>query len=118
MALNETEMAAVRWKQIAIIFQGAMNTLNPVRTVGSQIREPIARHHLTNLPSLMPATPTLDPRRPLDSQLAESVTRHEGTSKGGALNRRVAELLHLVGIHPSRRNDYPHNFREGCASAP
>ena len=37
-------MRAVRWKGIAIIFQGAMNALNPVRTIGDQIAEAIIRH--------------------------------------------------------------------------
>lgn len=113
LALNEGEMEAVRWKQIAIIFQGAMNALNPVRRVGSQIAEPITRHHLTNLQSLLPPATSLDPLRPVATQLADSVTRHEGLKKGTALDRRVAELLHLVGIHPSRRNDYPHQFSGG-----
>jgi peptide/nickel transport system ATP-binding protein len=125
LALNDDEMAAVRWKQIAIIFQGAMNALNPVRTVGSQIREPIARHRLSTLQSLLPppsshvaptqpfAQNSLDPIRTLGSQIAETVTHHEGISKGAALDRRVGELLHLVGIHPSRRTDYPHQFSGG-----
>ena len=42
--LSEAEMAGFRWKNISMIFQGAMNALNPVRTVGSQIAEAIWRH--------------------------------------------------------------------------
>ena len=34
----------IRWKKIAMIFQGAMNTLDPVYTVGDQMRE-IMIHH-------------------------------------------------------------------------
>jgi oligopeptide/dipeptide ABC transporter ATP-binding protein len=30
-----------RWREIAIVFQGAMNALNPVRRVGDQIAEPV-----------------------------------------------------------------------------
>ena len=30
-----------RWRDIAMVFQGAMNAFNPVRTVGDQIAEPI-----------------------------------------------------------------------------
>ena len=41
LTLNEQEMAAKRWNEISIIFQGAMNALNPVRTVGDQIAEAI-----------------------------------------------------------------------------
>jgi len=42
--LSEEEMAEIRWKGISIIFQGAMNALNPVRTVGDQIAEAIIKH--------------------------------------------------------------------------
>ena len=35
------EMNAVRWKKIAIVFQGAMNALNPVIRVGDQVAEAI-----------------------------------------------------------------------------
>jgi len=42
--LSEPAMRAVRWKEISIIFQGAMNSLNPVQRVGKQIAEPIILH--------------------------------------------------------------------------
>ncbi len=38
------KLNAVRWKQISIVFQGAMNALNPVYTVGRQITETIRTH--------------------------------------------------------------------------
>lgn len=45
VALNEDEMRkSVRWKGISIVFQGAMNALNPVYRVGDQIVEAIALH--------------------------------------------------------------------------
>ncbi|MFZ5912041.1 MAG: ABC transporter ATP-binding protein [Chloroflexota bacterium] len=44
--LSEREMRAHRWKDIAIVFQGAMNALNPVMKVGDQIREAILLHNL------------------------------------------------------------------------
>ena len=37
-------MSKIRWKEISIIFQGAMNALNPVRETGKQIAEPIQLH--------------------------------------------------------------------------
>ena len=43
-AMREEELSQVRWNGISIIFQGAMNALNPVRTVGDQIREAIVKH--------------------------------------------------------------------------
>jgi peptide/nickel transport system ATP-binding protein len=41
---SEHEMQAIRWREIAFVFQGAMNALNPVQRVGDQIIEPILRH--------------------------------------------------------------------------
>ena len=46
LALTEREMRTHRWKDMAIIFQGAMNALNPVVKVGDQICEAILLHHL------------------------------------------------------------------------
>jgi len=42
--LKETEMRKIRWKGISIVFQGAMNALNPVYKVGDQIVEAISIH--------------------------------------------------------------------------
>lgn len=41
---SEAEMEKVRWRQISVVFQGAMNALNPVKTIGSQIGEAIFHH--------------------------------------------------------------------------
>jgi oligopeptide/dipeptide ABC transporter ATP-binding protein len=41
---TEYGMSKIRWKDISIIFQGAMNALNPVQPVGKQIAEPIILH--------------------------------------------------------------------------
>jgi oligopeptide/dipeptide ABC transporter ATP-binding protein len=41
---TEYGMSKIRWKEISIIFQGAMNALNPVRETGKQIAEPIVLH--------------------------------------------------------------------------
>lgn len=44
LSLTEEEMGNYRWNEIAIIFQGAMNALDPVMTVGNQIAEAIKCH--------------------------------------------------------------------------
>jgi peptide/nickel transport system ATP-binding protein len=41
---SEAEMRRVRWREISMVFQGAMNALNPVRTVESQIVESLRLH--------------------------------------------------------------------------
>jgi peptide/nickel transport system ATP-binding protein len=42
--LKESEMRKIRWKGISVVFQGAMNALNPVYKVGYQIEEAIKLH--------------------------------------------------------------------------
>jgi oligopeptide/dipeptide ABC transporter ATP-binding protein len=44
LALPPAELRAVRWSRLSIVFQGAMNALNPVRTVGDQVAEAIRTH--------------------------------------------------------------------------
>jgi peptide/nickel transport system ATP-binding protein len=74
------ELRDYRWKKISMIFQGAMNALNPVRTVGSQIEEAL--------------------------QLHNTVPRGEAKDE-------VERLLDLVGVSPSRANEYPHQYSGG-----
>jgi len=44
LAADEDETRPHRWADISMVFQGAMNALNPVKTVESQIVEPMALH--------------------------------------------------------------------------
>jgi peptide/nickel transport system ATP-binding protein len=44
LAGGEETVRPHRWKDISMIFQGAMNALNPVKTVGTQIVEPMELH--------------------------------------------------------------------------
>ena len=44
LAGGERTLAPHRWKDIAMVFQGAMNAFNPVKTVGEQIVEPMELH--------------------------------------------------------------------------
>ncbi len=78
--LTPPQLRSIRWKHISIVFQGAMNALNPVKRVGAQIAEPIKVH--------------------------EHVDEDEA-------NKRVGELLELVGIHKDRASEYPHEFSGG-----
>ena len=42
--LSDSEIKKIRWNEISMIFQGAMNALNPVLKVGDQISEAIVFH--------------------------------------------------------------------------
>jgi len=44
LSLSEEEMRRVRWRGISMVFQAAMNSLNPVYRVGDQIVEAIQEH--------------------------------------------------------------------------
>jgi len=44
LAGGEDSVRAHRWTDIAMVFQGAMNALNPVKKIGWQIAEPMAFH--------------------------------------------------------------------------
>jgi len=78
---TEEEMNKIRWKRISLVFQGAMNALNPVFKVGDQIVEAITTHN-------------------------------RSIPKSNAVER-TRELLALVGVDPSRAQDFPHEFSGG-----
>ncbi|HEX69245.1 MAG: ABC transporter ATP-binding protein [Candidatus Baldrarchaeia archaeon] len=78
---DETLRTEIRWKKISMIFQGAMNALNPVLKIGDQISEAIMIHE-----------PEVSKRQ---------------------ARERTAKLLELVGIDPSRMDNYPHEFSGG-----
>jgi oligopeptide transport system ATP-binding protein len=44
LGLSDSELRAVRGREIAMIFQDPMTSLNPVLTIGRQLREPLETH--------------------------------------------------------------------------
>ena len=44
LRLNDAGLRQFRWAETSIVFQGAMNSLNPVHTVASQLMDVIAAH--------------------------------------------------------------------------
>jgi len=44
LTLSDSEMRSIRWKRIAMIFQAAMNAMNPVHRVEDQVAEAILAH--------------------------------------------------------------------------
>lgn len=44
LSKTDEELQRFRWKEISVIFQGAMNALNPVQRIGDQIAEAIMLH--------------------------------------------------------------------------
>lgn len=79
--LKEAEMRQTRWKEISIVFQGAMNALNPLFKVRDQI--------------------------------AEAILINEKRTKKKEAHQRANKMLELVGVQPTRGDDYPHEFSGG-----
>ena len=44
MVMNRRDLHALRWREIAIVFQSAMNALNPVLRVRDQLEDAIRAH--------------------------------------------------------------------------
>jgi peptide/nickel transport system ATP-binding protein len=78
--MSELEIRQKRGLDIAMIFQEPMTSLNPVLTIGYQIKEAIAVH--SDLPN-------------------------------NKINKKVEELLMLVGIPVERVNSYPDELSGG-----
>ena len=60
LKLTDKELReSIRWKRIAMIFQGAMNALNPVHRIGDQIIEAILAHENISLKDAITRTKEL-----------------------------------------------------------
>ena len=44
VGLTETDLAAVRWQDLSVVMQSAMNALNPVKTIGAQFKDAMRAH--------------------------------------------------------------------------
>ena len=82
-AMRWGRLRAVRWTQGAIVFQGAMSSLNPVRTVGWQITEALELHGTS------------------------------ATASATARAARVRTLLEMVDLPAQKSKSYPHELSGG-----
>ena len=89
MSSSEFDRKA-RWKRIAMVFQGAMNALDPVYTVESQLREILVEHHFEGK---------------IDQKIAESlqqvgldlsVTKRYPHELSGGMKQRVVIAMALL----------------------
>ena len=84
LEMPEEEMRTmIRGEKISMIFQDPMTSLNPVMTVGEQIAEVISYHS--------------------DGKEGEDFS----------VDKRVDEVLEMVGIPATRKDEYPHQFSGG-----
>ena len=86
--LSSDELRARR-RDLQMIFQDPLSSLDPRMTVGATVAEPLQIHDL----------PEESPK--------------EGESRREQRRRRVNELLEAVGLDPSQRGRYPHELSGG-----
>lgn len=79
--LSEAEIKAVRGNDMSMIFSDPMSALNPIHTVGDQIKEVIVLHN----PDM----------------------------SGKEIDKKVDEMMEMVGIPAERKIEYPHQFSGG-----
>jgi peptide/nickel transport system ATP-binding protein len=48
VGLTDRELAAVRWKDLSVVMQSAMNALNPVKAIGAQFDDAMRAHGVTS----------------------------------------------------------------------
>ncbi|MCK4718272.1 MAG: ABC transporter ATP-binding protein [Thermoplasmata archaeon] len=97
--LFDERMRKLRWSEISIIFQGAMDAFNPVYRMGKQIEEAMYAH-----PEALPRT--LGP-------VGEETARRPSKELREAVRKRVEDLFDVVGLPKDRVDNYPHEFSEG-----
>ncbi len=127
--ITERDYHQVRGKEIAMVFQDPMTSLNPTMTIGRQIMEPILKqidlakiterdyHQVRGKEIAMvfqdPMT-SLNPTMTIGRQIMEPILKHQKCSKAEA-KKRAEELITLVGISDAdkRMKQYPHQFSGG-----
>ena len=80
LSLEGEDLRRYRWETTSMIFQSAMNALNPVKTIEAQIVQTMVQH----------------------SRIGKKQARE-----------KVASLLRMVDIDPSRASSYPHQLSGG-----
>jgi peptide/nickel transport system ATP-binding protein len=48
VGLTDRQLASVRWKDLSVVMQSAMNALNPVKSIGAQFKDAMRAHGVTS----------------------------------------------------------------------
>ena len=89
---EETFRKKIRWKRISMVFQGAMNALNPVMKIGYQIAEPLMVHEgMDKSEALKAAAKVLK-----DVLLPEDVMEKYQHQLSGGMKQRVVIAMAII----------------------
>ena len=94
LTLSEVEMREVRGKDIAMVFQDPMSSLNPVKTIGSQIGEVLTRH--MGLRGRGADTRSIELLTSVGIPSAAERLRHYPHQLSGGMRQRVAIAIALA----------------------
>jgi peptide/nickel transport system ATP-binding protein len=89
---TERGMGSVRWRHISLVFQGAMNALDPVQRIGDQIEEAIGLHERVGAKQLQKRTGELL----TTVGLTPSIARRYPHELSGGQRQRVMIALALA----------------------
>lgn len=95
--LDEFGIEKIRGKEISMIFQDPLSSLNPVMTVADQIEEVLMIHQS-------------DKKRKSYNFLQNSQLFLRSNTK---FEKKTDEILELVGISSDRKREFPHQFSGG-----
>ncbi len=112
VGLSEKELSKIRGGKMSIIFQDPMTSLNPVYTIGNQIREAIMLHRRKKVACKIKQVT----RDASGNKVVSYVDGFKEVKPTKAeANARAIEMLQLVGINsPEKRlKQYPFEFSGG-----
>jgi peptide/nickel transport system ATP-binding protein len=90
---TETELRKFRWKEVAMVFQGALNAFNPVITIGKQIYETAYAHGMNDNQQIQNKINELLQFVQLDSKRVMKAYQHE---LSGGMKQRILLALSLL----------------------
>lgn len=126
LAMDDEELRQMRWREISMVFQSAMDALNPVISVGEQIMDTLLAHgdgpmeshvgpgdeQVAGAMAMHGAGPVANPTIPVGEQIVDTLLAHDAGSAEWAMDR-ARRLLDLVDIPRDRIDSFAHQLSGG-----
>jgi peptide/nickel transport system ATP-binding protein len=126
LAMDDEDLRKMRWREISMVFQSAMDALNPVISVGEQIMDTLLAHGAGPMESHVSpgeeqiagtllthgAGPAESPTLAVGEQIVDTILAHDAGSAEWA-RERAGRLMDLVGIPRDRLDSFAHQLSGG-----